>query len=175
MASSPASAGASGLLGGHGRVPPQVVDVEGHLMLHDRERVVQELRHARAERLHGGQRPCGSLREALVVRFDAGVVLQRRQRGHVDHGPQLCPSAFRDRGATGALATLSSRRLEARQLDQLSTVTITTKGADFRDQGGHRDPAKTRERAQVRGFRNGLQEPLQRYCQVEATSGRVGR
>ena len=59
------------------------------------------------------------------------------------------------------LATLSSRRLEARQLDQLSTVTITTKGADFRDQGGHRDPAKTRERAQVRGFWNGLQEPLQ--------------
>ena len=35
MASSPASAGASRLLGGHGRVPPQVVDVEGHLMLHD--------------------------------------------------------------------------------------------------------------------------------------------
>ena len=46
------------------------------------------------KRLHGGQRPCGALREALVVGFDAGVVLQRRQRGHVDHGPQLSPSAF---------------------------------------------------------------------------------
>ena len=97
-------------------------------MLHDREHVVRELRHTRAERLHGGQRPGSSLREALVVRFDAGVVLQGRQRGHVDHGSQLGPSAFRDRGAAGALATLSSRRLKTRQLDQLSTMTIAVKG-----------------------------------------------
>ena len=73
MVSSPASAGASSLLRGHGRVPPQVVHVDGRVMLHDRERVVQERRPTRAERLQRGQRPCRSLRETLVVRFDPGV------------------------------------------------------------------------------------------------------
>ena len=115
--------------------------------------------HAPNACMEGSGRVARCVRRSLV-RFDAGLCCNDDKRGHVDHGPQLCPSAFVigcDRRARHSLVAT----VEARQFDQLSTVTITTKGADFRDQGGHRDPAKTRERAQVRGFRNGLQEPLQ--------------
>ena len=70
---------------------------------------VQQFGHAGPDRLHRRQGTRDSLREALVVGFEALVMAEGRQRGHVDHGAQLGPPALGDRRPSSVLAAFTSR------------------------------------------------------------------
>ncbi len=80
-----------------------MVSVERRAVLDDGVRVVQQFGHAGPDRLHRGQGPRDSLREALVVGFKAPVMADRGQRRHVDDGAQVGAPTFRDRRASRML------------------------------------------------------------------------
>ena len=91
-------------------VAPRVVSIERRAVLDDGERVVQKFGHAGPDRMHRRLRTHDSLRDALEVHFEALVIADGRQRGHVDHGAQLGPPALGDRRPSSVLAAFTVSR-----------------------------------------------------------------
>ena len=81
---SPVAPEPSGLRDARHRPLPVVIELKRLAAAHDGKGVEQELVHARPQRLHLRQRPVGPLDETIVVRTDARVVLQARDRRQVE-------------------------------------------------------------------------------------------